>query len=121
VGVALQRLGRPAAALAELERAVALDSKNPLARFERAAALASLGQEREALDALRELAAAFPAEAGVRFQMGRLHKRLGDLDAALACYGDALDLGPCAADAGLIKAAIDRLEDDEEDGEDEGL
>lgn len=60
-----------------------------------------------------------PREASVHFQMGRLHKRLGDLDAALACFNAALDLQPSTTDAGLIKAAIDKLLVADEETDDE--
>lgn len=60
-----------------------------------------------------------PRESSVYFQMGRLHKRLGNVDDALSCYDAALDLQPSSADAALIKAAIDKVHvaDDDEDEE----
>jgi anaphase-promoting complex subunit 3 len=60
-----------------------------------------------------------PREASVHFMMGRLHKRLGQPDRALACFNTALDLKPAAADRTAIKAAIDKvcMADDAEDEE----
>lgn len=50
--------------------------------------------------------------------MGKLHKRLGHTDKALAALNIALDLKPLAGDRAAIKAAIDKVylsEDDEEE------
>jgi hypothetical protein len=50
--------------------------------------------------------------------MGRLHKRLGNSEAALTCLNTALDLKPAAAERAAIKAAIDKVymsEDDEDE------
>lgn len=54
------------------------------------------------------------------FTLGRVHKRLGDPEAALAAFNAALDLAPSAADAAAIKAAIDRLHA-ADDAEEEGM
>jgi cytochrome c-type biogenesis protein CcmH/NrfG len=56
----------------------------------------------------------------VLFTLGRVHKRLGDADAALAAFNAALDLAPGSADAAAIKSAIDRLHA-ADDAEEEGM
>lgn len=61
-----------------------------------------------------------PREPSVLFTLGRVHKRLGDPDSALAALNGALDLAPSSADAAAIKAAIDRLHAPD-DAEEEGM
>jgi predicted Zn-dependent protease len=111
LGAALARAGpaRAAEAEAALADAVAADPRNPLARFERAALLASGGRTEAALAELEALKRVAPREAGVWFQAGRLHARAGRAGAARSHLAAALDLAPAAADAALIKAALDRL------------
>lgn len=159
------------------QEAVALDPRNPLARYEKAGVLAAGGSDAGAAAALAELAALAriaPGEASVYFQvcacvraggagawlrpwrgacgpgachewascccaapalhwprvsglcctapqMGKLYKRLGDLGAAQRQLEHALCLTSSASssDAGLIKAAIEKLSmnDDEEEEE----
>ena len=60
-----------------------------------------------------------PREASVLFHMGKIYKRLGQLDQALTCFSYALDLQPPSADTNLIKAAIERVGVDEEEEEEE--
>lgn len=50
-----------------------------------------------------------PQEVSTYFQMGKVHKRLGEVDQAMRCFCAALDLQPPAADSELIKGAIERL------------
>lgn len=59
-----------------------------------------------------------PGEASVYFQMGKLYKRLDNLGAAQLALETALSLHTTSADAGAIKAAIEKLginEDEEEE------
>ncbi|KDD75810.1 hypothetical protein H632_c490p2 [Helicosporidium sp. ATCC 50920] len=120
LGMALHKIGRLPDALATLTAATAADPRNPLARFERAAVL--VAQERLP-DALEELEAlkvknVAPREASVLFQMGKVLKKMGRTDEALACLCAALDLQPPSADSNLIRAAVERLKvADEQDGE----
>lgn len=86
-----------------------IDPGNPLARFETSAVLLALDRPREALAVLQALQESAPQEASTLFQMGKIHKRLGEPDAALRCFCAALDLQPPAADTDAIKAAIERL------------
>jgi len=60
-----------------------------------------------------------PREPTVRWQMGKIHKVLGHLDAALAAFNAALDLKPSAADSAHIKSAIERLHVADDKDEDE--
>ena len=60
-----------------------------------------------------------PREASVWFQLGKVHKRLEQPDAALMAFNMALDLKPSAADANLIKSAIERVRAPDEEPEEE--
>lgn len=82
--------------------------------------LASADMLAEALAELLALAGSAPREASVHFQLGKLYRRLGDADAALRHFNAALDLKPRAADAALIKAAMEKVGEAEE-GEEEEL
>ncbi|WIA20972.1 hypothetical protein OEZ85_005309 [Tetradesmus obliquus] len=128
-GAALRKMNHLAEALRQLKCAIAIDGRNPLARYEAAGVLAALERPQEALaeltalqEALAELTpvqAIVPREPSVAFLMGRLHKRLGQPDAALRCLHAALDLRPGAADRAAIKAAIDKVCMDEDEEEEE--
>jgi anaphase-promoting complex subunit 3 len=60
-----------------------------------------------------------PREASVLFHMGKICKKLGMLDEAMACFDAALDLQPPSSDTNLIKSAIEKLRvpDDNEEEE----
>ncbi|KFM28329.1 Cell division cycle protein 27-like protein [Auxenochlorella protothecoides] len=109
LGMALRRLERLEEALLELHRAIAADPKNPLARFEAANVLLACERPRDALHELQALHDVAPQEVSTYFQMGKVHKRLGEVDQAMRCFCAALDLQPPAADSELIKGAIERL------------
>ena len=117
LGMALHKLKRTGEAIQTLKQAVTYDPKNPLARFEYASVLASIGDLDKAVAELTILHSIVPREASVLFQKGKVLKRLGRQDEALKCFSDALDLQPPSIDTNLIKSAIDRisLEDDGED------
>lgn len=53
------------------------------------------------------------------FHMGKIHKRLGQLDEAMACFACALDLQPPSADTNLIKSAMEKLRTPDDDEEEE--
>lgn len=118
LGMALHKVKRTGEALQILEQAVDLDPKNPLARFEYASVLASLGDLNRAVSQLTLLHNIVPREASVLFQKGKVLKRLGRQEEALQSFSDALDLQPPSIDTNLIKAAIDRISSGE-DGEDD--
>lgn len=60
-----------------------------------------------------------PRESAVHFMMGKLYKRLGQTDKALAALNIALDLKPSATDRAAIKAAIDKVHMSEDEEEEE--
>ena len=69
----------------------------------------SLERYEEALASLLSVRDSAPREASVHFLIGKVHKKLGDNDAAMISFVRALDLDP--KDNNLIKAAIDRLDE----------
>ncbi len=60
-----------------------------------------------------------PREASVLFQMGKIYKRLDQVEAAMTCFCSALDLQPPSADTNLIKSAIERISVADEEEEEE--
>lgn len=109
LGMALHKVNRTSEAKLALKEAVESDPKNPLARFEYALVLLSLGDLEESVTELTLLHEIVPKEASVLFQKGKVMKRLGRQEDALKCFSDALDLQPPSIDVNLIKAAIDRI------------
>ncbi len=51
-----------------------------------------------------------PQEASVWFQMGKLYKKLNQVDEALQHFNAALDLKPSSADMNLIKSSIEKVQ-----------
>ena len=117
LGMAQHALKRTGDALELLQKAVSLDAKNPLAKYEKASVLLSDDRFQEALEELEELKTVAPREASVFFLMGRIYKKLGLADRAMVNFSVALDLKPASADVNLIKSAIEKLHvpDDSED------
>lgn len=117
LGMAQHALKKTDDALLLLQKAVQLDLKNPLAKYEKASVLLSDNRFTEALHELEELKQVAPREASVFFLMGRIYKKLGLNDQAITNFSTALDLKPASADVNLIKSAIEKLHvpDDSED------
>jgi len=119
-GMAKHALDDHDAAIELLQRAIALDSRNPLARYEMAAVLMSKEKYEEALEELQELQEIAPKEASVFFLMGRIYKKLGLPDKAMINFSVALDLRPSTADTNAIKNAVEKL-DAADDSEEEDI
>jgi anaphase-promoting complex subunit 3 len=117
VGVVLAASGRHEEALAMLHTALDKDSRSPLARFRLAGVLVSLGRYHDALHHLEILRDSAPREASVHFAIGKCHKRLGALDAALAAFNAALSYAPSPTSA--IKRSIEKLHMNTEDSDDD--
>eukprot|EP00899_Mesostigma_viride_P005956 jgi/Mesvir1/15361/Mv06563-RA.1 len=119
LGMALHALKRNAEALALQDRAIHSDSKNPLAKFEKARVLMSEERYEAALRELEELRELAPKESNVYYLMGQIYKKLQQPDRAMVQYSVALDLKPATADMTLIKTAIEKLyvadDDNDED------
>lgn len=115
LGMAQHQNGKTMEALETLAGAFMLDPRNPQAHYQRATIFMTLDRPEDALLELERVRAAAPREASVHFNMGKVHKRLGQPAKAMRCFLTALDLDP--KDNNLIKAAMDRL--DEPDIEEE--
>jgi len=107
--------GKTMEALDTLAGAFQIDPHNPQAHYQRATIFMTLDRPQDALAELEKVRSAAPKEASVHFNMGKVHKRLGNPSQAMRCFLTALDLDP--KDNNLIKAAMDRL--DEPDVEEE--
>ena len=107
VGMALLANQKYSAALDALNRAVTMDSSNPLARFKRATVLMAMGNDEAAMTELEALKVLAPKEASVYHQLGNLYKRQGRLEDALQHFTTALDLE--TKDAAAVRASIEAL------------
>jgi anaphase-promoting complex subunit 3 len=106
-------------AYVSLQKAIQLDERNPLAKYEKASVLMSEERYSEALDELEQLREVAPREASVYFLMGRIFKKLEMPNRAMLNFSLALDLKPSSADVNSIKAAIEKLHVPEEEEEEE--
>ena len=94
MGTALSRASRPAEALANFDRAIALQTDFADAHGARANALADLGRRDEALAAYDEALKLKPDSAADWCNRGNLLADLGRSDAALASFDRAVALQP---------------------------
>eukprot|EP00826_Nyctotherus_ovalis_P059859 TRINITY_DN8361_c0_g4_i1.p1 TRINITY_DN8361_c0_g4~~TRINITY_DN8361_c0_g4_i1.p1 ORF type:complete len:321 (+),score=86.17 TRINITY_DN8361_c0_g4_i1:1391-2353(+) len=107
---------QPNEALTCFERAEKLDPENPLNKYQKATVLLSMNKLTEALGVLEELRVKVPKEAPIHVLIGKIHKKMGNKDKALAHFNMAMDLDP--KESNVIKSLIDRLERDTDLGED---
>ena len=94
IGVVLEKMKNPKAALVQYSKACELDTKSPLCRFKKARVLMALHEYERALvelEALRHLA---PDEANVHFLLGRVYKVLRRKGSAIKHFTQALNLDP---------------------------
>jgi tetratricopeptide (TPR) repeat protein len=96
---ALLRLKQPRAAIEILVRALRLDPRDTNALDYLAVAEAVQGNHRRALAILKRAVAKNPDHALCWINLGITHESLGDLNAALADYDEAIRLQPDSADA----------------------
>jgi protein O-GlcNAc transferase len=96
--------GKAAAALAYLERALALSPGNPLALTNLGFALADLGRPREAIDALRRALALEPGLAEAHHGLGRILLEQGDALGARDSLRRAVELKPDLLEAQALLA-----------------
>jgi tetratricopeptide (TPR) repeat protein len=83
-----------------------VDLKDVQRRIDRGAALAAAGDLSGAMAAYRELLERVPALTALHFEIGGLHERLNDRDAAAAAYRRLREIDPGHTRA---KAALERL------------
>lgn len=108
IGVVQHAMQKSDAALATLNKAVSLDPKNPLCKFHRASVLFANDKHDDALRELEELKEIVPKESLVYFLIGKVHKKLGQMDLAMMNFSWAMDLDPKGAN-NQIKEAIDAV------------
>ncbi|XP_028175323.1 cell division cycle protein 27 homolog [Ostrinia furnacalis] len=106
LGLAQAALDKTDRALATLERAVALDTENPLCRFHRASVLLRAGRPQDALADLHYLKDIAPRESLVYYLLGKVHNKLGNTHLALMHFSWATDLDPKGT-GGHIKEGFD--------------
>ncbi len=94
IGVVLEKMKNPKAALIQYSRACELDPKSPLCRFKKARVLMALHHYDQALAELEVLKDIAPDEANVHFLLGRVYKVLRQKGEALKYFTTALNLDP---------------------------
>ena len=99
---------QPREALECFDIAEKMDPNNPLNRYQKATVLMSMNQLDKALSVLEELNVRVPREAPIHILIGKIYKRLGNKDKALAHYNAAMDLDP--KEANMVKSLIDKLD-----------
>ncbi|HOW97129.1 MAG TPA: tetratricopeptide repeat protein [Kiritimatiellia bacterium] len=87
----------PDAALAWFEKALAVDSNNPIAHFNAGFALERLGRREEALAHYRRTLEERPNTGPAHYNMGNTLARLGRLDEAEVHYRSAIEIDPLDA------------------------
>lgn len=94
IGMVLEKLKNPKAALIQYSRACELSEKSTLCRFKKARVLMTLQEPERALVELRVLKDVAPDEANVHFLLGRAYKQLGQKGSAIRHFTMALNLDP---------------------------
>ncbi len=110
---------QPREALECFEAAEKMDPNNPLNRYQKATVLMSMNQLDRALAVLEELNVRVPREAPIHILIGKIYKRLGNKDKALAHYNIAMDLDP--KEANMVKSLIDKLDRENDVNEENDL
>ncbi|KAI9837830.1 MAG: hypothetical protein M1819_006764 [Sarea resinae] len=113
IGIVLEKMKNPKAALIQYAKACNLAPRSTLSRFKKARVLMTLQEHQTALTELKLLKDIAPDEANVHFLLGRLYKTLHQKANAIKHFTTALNLDPKAAQ--YIKEAMESLEDDEDD------
>jgi len=89
-GESLLRSSQPAAAAAELEKALELAPGEPMIRLHLATAYGTLGRFADAVALAQGLATQFPDNGGIRAVLGEALARQGDVNGALDAFDEAL-------------------------------
>lgn len=108
LGVVRLRLGRAEAALAPLDRLLALEPGNAAARYQRALALNQLGRHEDALAQLDGLLTEQPGLAAAHQLRGQTLQALERHDLALPAYERAVALEPALAEAWSLLGQLQR-------------
>lgn len=116
LGMTMHNGNDPHKALEQFEKAENLDPSNPLNKYQKATVLMSLEKYNEALQVLLELMAQVPKEAPIHIVIGKIYKKLGNVDKALQHFTKALDLDP--KDTNMVKSLIDKIHSNNDANED---
>ncbi|KAL4309745.1 hypothetical protein GQ457_01G039580 [Hibiscus cannabinus] len=109
LGTTLEALKRSGEALEMMEKAIAMNNKNPLPKYSKAKLLVTLGKLYEALEILEELKECTPHESSIYALMGEIYKQHKEYDKAMLHFGLALDLKPSLVDVAKIKVILHPL------------
>jgi len=93
-----------------------MDPQNPLNKYQKATVLMSLERFEDALKVLLDLMIQVPKEAPIHIVIGKIYKKLGDIDKALQHFTKALDLDP--KDTNMVKSLIDKIHSNTEMNDD---
>ena len=94
IGVVLEKMKNPKAALIQYTRSCELAPKSTLSRFKKARVLMALQESQLALQELKVLKDIAPDEANVHFFLGRVYKVLRQKGSAIRHFTTALNLDP---------------------------
>ena len=94
IGVVLEKMRNPKAALVQYTRSCELAPQTPLSRFRKARVLMALQEPQKALVELKVLKDMAPEEANVHFLLGRVYKTLRQKAYAIKHFTMALNLDP---------------------------
>ncbi|KAH0002771.1 TPR-like protein, partial [Aureobasidium melanogenum] len=117
IGVIMEKLHHPKAALTQYSHALNLAPNSALARFKKARVLMSLKLYADALVELEVLKNLAPEEANVFFLLGKCFKGLGRRADSVRTFTTALNLDAKASQ--YIKEAMEALDDSDEDDMDD--
>jgi protein O-GlcNAc transferase len=98
LGLSLQALGQPGA-LDELAKAHELGPRNPLIALELGKALASAGQDEQALPVLQQACALDPESTAAAYQLGLVLERVDRVQEAIPLLKRAVEANPKNAEA----------------------
>jgi anaphase-promoting complex subunit 3 len=94
-------------ALDYFEKSEKVEPSNSLNKFQKGNVLVQLERYEEALEVYLSLLQQVPKEAPIHIQIGKIYKRLGNVDLALKYFNKALDLDP--KDTNMVKGLIDKI------------
>jgi len=97
--IALNRTNRAAQAIAELDRLLHLDSRNPGYRNLKAVSLCHTGDYETAIGIYAELVESYPAQAPIWLSYGHALKTAGHQERAVSAYSRCIELQPDFGDA----------------------
>lgn len=94
IGVMQFHLNKVEQALETMNAAIELDPTNPLGQYHRASMFFQTSRNHEALMELEKLKQIVPKESVVYYIVGKIHKKLGNVNLALMNFSWATDLDP---------------------------